>query len=128
MAQETEQLQLDRDVVSEGVRGVFQEPARGTYWLAEQDGRIVAVLLAVPEWSDWRNGTVLWMHSLYVIPEARQQGVFRKLYQHLKRQVEISDDLVGLRLYVDKRNKAAQEVYDRLGMTKEHYDLFEWLK
>ncbi|MHC4388645.1 MAG: GNAT family N-acetyltransferase, partial [Planctomycetota bacterium] len=68
------------------------------------------------------------MHSLYVIPKARQRGVFRKLYQHLKKQVELSDDLVGLRLYVDKRNKAAQEVYDRLGMTKEHYDLFEWLK
>jgi len=33
-----------------------------------------------------------------------------------------------VRLYVDKRNAAAQRVYERLGMTREHYDLFEWLK
>jgi RimJ/RimL family protein N-acetyltransferase len=29
---------------------------------------------------------------------------------------------------VDKRNKSAQEVYEKLGMSKEHYELFEWLK
>ena len=34
----------------------------------------------------------------------------------------------GLRLYVDKRNQAAARVYEKLGMTREHYDLFEWLE
>ncbi|GAG39026.1 unnamed protein product, partial [marine sediment metagenome] len=76
MAQETEGLGLDKTVVSRGVRGVFQEPARGTYWVAEEKGKVLGVLLAIPEWSDWRNATVLWIHSLYVIPEARGQGVF----------------------------------------------------
>ncbi len=128
MAQETEGLGLDRDVVSRGVRGVFQEPARGTYWVAEEKGEILGMLLAIPEWSDWRNGTVLWIHSLYVIPEARRRGVFKKLYLNLKKQVEQSPELMGLRLYVDKTNKPAQEVYERLGMNKEHYELYEWLK
>jgi len=31
MAQETEGLQLNRNVVSKGVRGVFEEPARRAY-------------------------------------------------------------------------------------------------
>jgi len=128
MAQETEGLRLDRNVVSKGVRGVFQEPARGTYWVAEEKGKILGVLLAIPEWSDWRNGTVLWIHSLYIIPEARRRGVFKKLYLNLKRQVEKSPKLRGLRLYVDKANKPAQKVYERLGMNKEHYELYEWLK
>jgi len=128
MARETEGLELDRRVVSEGVRGVFQEPARGTYWVAEEKGKILGVLLAIPEWSDWRNGTVIWIHSLYVIPQARGQGVFKKLYLNLKKQVERSPKLMGLRLYVDKRNKSAQEVYEKLSMSKEHYDLYEWLK
>ncbi len=128
MARETERLELDKTVVRKGVGGVFQEPARGTYWVAEEKDKVLAVLLAIPEWSDWRNATVLWIHSLYVIPEARGQGVFKKLYLNLKKQVEQSTELAGLRLYVDKQNKPAQEVYEKLGMSKHHYELYEWLK
>ncbi len=128
MAQETEGLELNRDVVSKGVCGVFQEPARGTYWVAEEKGEILGVLLAIPEWSDWRNGTVLWIHSLYVVPEARGRGVFKKLYLNLKKQVEQSPELVGLRLYVDRQNKSAQKIYEKLGMSRDHYELYEWLK
>jgi len=128
MARETEGLGLDKTVVSRGVHGVFQEPARGTYWVAEEKGNILGVLLAIPEWSDWRNATVLWIHSLYVIPEARGQGVFKKLYLNLEKQVKQSPQLAGIRLYVDKRNKLAQEVYEKMGMNKHHYELYEWLK
>jgi GNAT superfamily N-acetyltransferase len=128
MAQETEGLGLNKDVVSKGVRGVFQEPARGTYWVAEEKDRLLGVLLAIPEWSDWRNGTVLWIHSLYVVPRARGKGVFKKLYLNLKKQVKRSAELMGLRLYVDKRNKSAQKVYEKMGMSMEHYELYEWLK
>jgi len=110
MARETEGLGLDKPVGSRGVHGGFEEPARGTYWVAEEKGKVLGVLLAIPEWSDWRNATVLWIHSLYVIPEARGQGVFKKLYLNLEKQVEQSPDLAGIRLYVDKRNKSAQEV------------------
>ncbi len=128
MAQETERLELDRGVVNKGVRAVFRHPAHGSYWIAEENGEILGVLLAIPEWSDWRNGTVLWIHSLYVIPAARGRGVFKKLYLNLKEQVEESPELVGLRLYVDKKNKSAQKIYDNLGMNKDHYELYEWLK
>jgi GNAT superfamily N-acetyltransferase len=128
MAQETEGLGLNKDVVSKGVRGVFQEPARGTYWVAEEKDKLLGVLLAIPEWSDWRNGTVLWIHSLYVVPRARGKGVFKKLYLNLKKQVKRSAELMGLRLYVDKRNKSAQKVYEKMGMSMEHYELYEWLK
>jgi GNAT superfamily N-acetyltransferase len=128
MAEETEGLASDKDVVTKGARGVFEEPARGTYWVAEEDSEIVGVCLAIPEWSDWRNGTVLWIHSLYVVPEARGRGIFKKLYENLKKQVEQSEGLMGLRLYVDKKNRLAQEVYEKLGMSKDHYELYEWLK
>jgi GNAT superfamily N-acetyltransferase len=128
MAQETEGLGLDRDVVTKGVRGVFEEPARGTYWVAEEKDKILGVLLAIPEWSDWRNGIVLWIHSLYIVPEARMSGIFKKLYLNLKQQVMQSPELVGLRLYVDRQNESAKRVYDKLGMNKDHYELYEWLK
>jgi len=128
MAKETEGMDLNRDVVSKGVSGVFQESSRGTYWVVAEKGEVLGVLLAIPEWSDWRNGTVLWIHSLYVVPEARGRGVFKKLYLNLKEQVEKTPELVGLRLYVDKKNKSAQKIYEKLGMSKDHYELYEWLK
>ena len=134
MARETEGLELDPDTVVRGVAAVLADPAKGSYWLAERDGGdggnggIVGSLLTTFEWSDWRDGTVLWIQSVYVVPGERGRGVYRALYEHLKRRVEDDPDLKGLRLYVDKRNVAAQRVYERLGMTREHYELFEWLK
>ena len=128
MAFETEQMKLDPPTVEKGVSAVFDDPSKGKYWLAEVDGNVVASLLAIPEWSDWRNGTVLWIHSVYVPVAYRKKGVFKKLYSHLKTMVETSPELRGLRLYVDKSNTAAQDVYNSLGMSGEHYYLFEWMK
>jgi GNAT superfamily N-acetyltransferase len=128
MARETEALELDRPTVERGVAAVFADPDKGEYWLAEEDSRLLGGLLVTCEWSDWRNGSVLWVQSVYVLPEARGQGVYRRLYEHLKARVASAPDLRGIRLYVDRRNAAAQRVYGRLGMTREHYELFEWLK
>ena len=76
MAKEAEDLTLDRPTVEKGVQAVFDDPHKGAYWIAELDGEVAGCLLTVPEWSDWRNGTVLWIHSVYVIPSARRRGVF----------------------------------------------------
>ena len=127
LARETEDLRLDRAVVTDGVRAVVGDPAKGRYWLAEEEGETLGCLLTVPEWSDWRNGTVLWIHSLYVRPESRRRGVFRSLYAHLKRMVEADESLKGLRLYVNRRNAAAKKVYEAMGMDSRHYEMFEWL-
>lgn len=128
MAFETENMKLDPPTVELGVSAVFDDPSKGKYWLAEVNGEVVGCLLTVPEWSDWRNGTVLWIHSVYVHPDFRKHGVYRKLYSHLKEMVETSKELRGLRLYVDKTNDKAQKVYEALGMSGEHYHLYEWLK
>lgn len=128
MARETEGLELDPGLVDKGVRAVFADPAKGEYWVAESDRRVIASLLTTPEWSDWRAATVLWIQSVYVIPEERGRGVYRALYEHLRRRVESSPELAGIRLYVDRRNANARQVYEKLGMSREHYELFEWLK
>ncbi len=128
MAAETEGLALDPGRVERGVRAVFDDPGRGSYWVAEVEGLLVGCLLTTPEWSDWRAGWVLWIQSVFVIPEARGSGAFRALYETQRRQVESDPELCGLRLYVDRRNAGAARVYERMGMTREHYELFEWLK
>jgi ribosomal protein S18 acetylase RimI-like enzyme len=128
MAFETENMKLDPPTVEKGVTAVFDDPGKGKYWLAEVKSEVVGCLLTIPEWSDWRNGTVLWIHSVYVKPEFRQHGIYRQLYAHLKNTVDESKDLRGLRLYVDKTNLVAQKVYESLGMSGEHYHLYEWMK
>ncbi len=128
MAKETENLQLDESTLNLGVRAVFDDPSKGTYWIAEIDGETSGMLLTLPEWSDWRNGTVLWIHSVYVFPTLRGQAVFKTLYTQLKNRVASSPELRGLRLYVEQNNINAQKVYEAVGMTREHYFLYEWLK
>jgi GNAT superfamily N-acetyltransferase len=128
MARETESLELDRATLDRGVEAVFADPGKGAYWVAERDGGVVGSLLTTFEWSDWRDGVVLWIQSVYVTSEERGRGVYRALYEWVKRQVEESDRFKGIRLYVDRRNAAAQRVYERLGMSREHYELFEWMK
>ena len=128
MAKEAEDLTLDRPTVEKGVQAVFEDPHKGAYWIAELDGKVAGCLLTVPEWSDWRNGTVLWIHSVYVIPSARRRGVFRMMYETLKTMVEQSADLRGLRLYVERENERAQKTYHAMGMDGNHYKLFEWMR
>jgi ribosomal protein S18 acetylase RimI-like enzyme len=128
MALETENMKLDPPTVNLGVTAVMDDPSKGKYWLAEIDGEVAGCLLTVPEWSDWRNGTVLWIHSVYVPLKFRKNGVYRALYAHMQQLVSEAPDLRGLRLYVDKTNVQAQKVYETLGMSGEHYHLFEWMK
>ncbi len=128
MAKETEDLKLDNNTITQGVHAVFEDASKGTYYVAEDDGKVIASLMTTYEWSDWRNGCVLWIQSVYVLPEYRQKGVYKQMYEYLKQMVIKSDKYLGLRLYVDLTNERAQKVYTKLGMNGEHYKLFEWFK
>lgn len=128
MALETEELTLDRDILTRGVAALFDQPSLGRYFVAESEGRVIASLMITYEWSDWRNGMVWWIQSVYTVPEFRRRGVYAALYTHIRAQVEPDPDIRGIRLYVDTRNVAAQQVYARLGMEGEHYKVFEWMK
>jgi ribosomal protein S18 acetylase RimI-like enzyme len=128
MALETENLSLDRTVTARGVRAVFRDPSKGKYYVAVEAGTIAGCMLTTPEWSDWRNRTVLWIQSVYVLPQYRKKGVFRRLFELLLEEARKDNTIGGIRLYVDRSNKQAQSVYTRLGMDGEHYQVFEWMK
>ncbi len=128
MAHETERISLDAGKVEAGVQAVFDDPSKGTYYVAKDKGQVIACMLTTYEWSDWRNRTVLWIQSLYVVPAYRKQGVFKAMYENVKSMVNQSDKFGGIRLYVDKTNVNAQKVYDAIGMNGEHYQVFEWMK
>lgn len=128
MALETEDMQLDEAMLSKGVEAVLTDPQKGTYFVTEDEGEVIACLSITYEWSDWRNGMVWWIQSVYVSPSHRGKSVYGKMYQHLQEQVKADPALRGIRLYVDKRNRRAARVYEKYGMDGEHYQLYEWLK
>lgn len=128
MAQETEQLQLDREVCTKGVEAVLKDAHLGRYYVCEIDGAVVASTLITYEWSDWRNGVIWWIQSVYVVPSARKQGVYAGMYRHLQSLAKEDKKIRGIRLYVDRRNEPAQQVYTKLEMNGEHYQVFEWMK
>jgi len=128
MAMETESLTLNPAILRQGVKAVLDDESKGTYYVFEVDNRIISSLLITYEWSDWRNGTVMWIQSVYVLPQYRRRGVYRKMYSFLQNLVYDNPDLKGIRLYVDKTNTRAQATYWELGMNAEHYQTFEWMK
>ena len=127
MAWETEKLALSPETITTGVKAVFDNPIRGQYWVATDNDKTIASLLITNEWSDWRNMDIWWLQSVYVIPEFRRKGVFRKMYGHIKKEAE-KQNVAGLRLYVETNNAVAQKTYEAIGMKSEHYRLYEWLR
>jgi GNAT superfamily N-acetyltransferase len=125
LAQESEGKALDRAVLAAGVAAGLADPHKALYFLAEEGGEALGQVMLTTEWSDWRNGWIWWVQSVYVRQSARRQGVFRALYEHVHAQARADPGVVGLRLYVEQDNLAAQQTYQRLGMERTGYLVFE---
>jgi ribosomal protein S18 acetylase RimI-like enzyme len=129
MARETEAKELAPEVLRAGVAHFIERPQYGFYVVAEDAGEVVGSLMITYEWSDWRDGLFWWIQSVYVRPADRRRGVYRRLYEHVKRLAAADDSEVrGFRLYVEKENRVAQTTYERLGMAETHYLMYEELR
>jgi ribosomal protein S18 acetylase RimI-like enzyme len=127
MAHETEGKELDPARVGPGVAALLRDQSMGRYWVAEDHRELIAQMMVTYEWSDWRNGNIWWIQSVYVRPDRRRQGVFSSLYRHVKSLAEAAPGVIGLRLYVDADNLRAQRTYRALGMAKSDYLVMEEL-
>ena len=128
MALETEGKVLLPRVIGAGVRGLLRRPDSGFYTVAEREGEVIAALMVTREWSDWRNGDFWWIQSVYVRPEFRRRGVYRRLYRHLQAMAAKRRAVCGFRLYVERNNRRAQATYRASGMDRTDYLVFEQLK
>ncbi len=125
LAWETEHRRLNSARVQRGVVALLKDPAKGTYFVAEEKGAIIGQLLITPEWSDWRNGDFWWIQSVYVVPEFRRRGVFCALFSQVRKRAKSRRNICGLRLYVETANYRAQRTYRQLGMHSAPYKIFE---
>jgi ribosomal protein S18 acetylase RimI-like enzyme len=125
MARETEQLELDSGRLLTGVRAVLTDASKGFYLVAQINSRVAAQMMITFEWSDWRNGVFWWIQSVYVQPEFRRRGIFRRLYDEAAALAKAAGNVCGLRLYVETENRSAQRTYEQMGMHRTAYYVYE---
>jgi GNAT superfamily N-acetyltransferase len=127
LALETESKTLDPEVLARGVALAIAEPDRIRYWVATTtcSPRPVGQAAITREWSDWRNGWIWWLQSVFVTAPFRRKGVFRALYRHIHGVARSQPEVIGLRLYVEDANQRAQLTYQALGMKPGGYSVYE---
>jgi GNAT superfamily N-acetyltransferase len=125
LAGETEGKSLDPDVIGAGVRRGFSSPEMCRYFVAEADRRVIGTTMLTYELTDWRDGVIWWLQSVFIDPEFRRHGVFRAIYRHIENLARQHPDVRGLRLYVHRDNARAMQTYEALGMEKAGYELYE---
>lgn len=124
MAMESEDTTLDNDKLTKGVTAAINDESKGIYLVARAESKAIGSLMLTREWSDWNNQWYWWIQSVYVMPEYRKKGVYKAMYATLKEMAKESG-VSQIRLYADRTNLSAQQVYRRLGMKESHYLMFE---
>ncbi|MEE8486613.1 MAG: GNAT family N-acetyltransferase [Gemmatimonadota bacterium] len=124
LARETEGRVLDRATLKAGVARMLSDPARGRYFVAEDEGEIVGQLAVTVEWSDWRNAEIWWIQSVYIARNHRRRGIYGQLHLTV-RDMARAARVAGLRLYVEQDNQGARTTYESLDMRPSSYVLYE---
>ena len=124
LAEETEDLLLDKDVLREGIEHALKRK-ECHYFVAVIGEKVVGQTMITYEWSDWRNGIIWWIQSVYVLPAHRKQGIFRILFKHIENLAKVNTQVKALRLYVMHNNYVGQDTYQSLGMNDSGYIVFE---
>ncbi len=128
LAKETEDKELELDILMKGVINLILDSTKGQYYVYEVDNKVVGQIMHTYEWSDWRNGNFLWVQSVYINKEYRRQGIFKALYSHVRNIADNNEDIVGIRLYVEKENISAKSTYKSLEMVECEYHMYEYEK
>ncbi|MBO7317456.1 MAG: GNAT family N-acetyltransferase [Bacteroidales bacterium] len=124
MAMESEGYELAQEKILQGVTAAMNDSNKGQYLIARVEGIAVGSLMLTREWSDWNNNWYWWVQSVYVLPAYRGRGIYKAMYEHVKEMAR-TNGVKQVRLYVDKGNTPAQEVYKKLGMQECHYYMYE---
>jgi GNAT superfamily N-acetyltransferase len=124
LAKETEDMQLNLETLALGISNALDKD-ECHYYIAELNGHVVGQTMITYEWSDWRNGILWWIQSVYVSPEQRGKGVFRALFNHVEQLAKKHPDVKALRLYVMQNNLSGKNTYSALGMNDSGYVVYE---
>jgi ribosomal protein S18 acetylase RimI-like enzyme len=125
LAEESEGKRLDSEIIGRGVKRALATPSLCQYYIAEHQGKVVGQTMITYEITDWRDGIAYWIQSVYVAQSHRGRGVFRSIYEHICEEARKAGDVRLIRLYVEVENEAAIATYEKLGLYRADYHMYE---
>ena len=125
LAWDSEGKRLDLEVLRRGVERVLATPTLGRYLVAEAQGQVIGQTMLTYELTDWRDGIIYWLQSVYIVSEQRRRGVFSQLYLAVQTIARQDPAARGLRLYVEHENTGAASAYEALGMKRSPFYFYE---
>ena len=126
IAKETENKNVDDSLVKLGIESVLKDSKKGiTFVACDKDKVIGCFMINGKEWSEWRNGFILWLTGTYTHPDYRRMGVRKVLYEHAKNWARSQPDVKGIRGYRHKSNNAIHSAAITGGMQETEYRINE---
>ena len=109
MAMETENKQLNRELVKQAVQRITTNPKWGFYLMAwdenDPEKKLVGTtLLTILDMNVALGGLIYMINSVYVCPEGRRKGIFRALYNSVVEAARADPMAKCVRLYVEHDN------------------------
>jgi GNAT superfamily N-acetyltransferase len=124
LARETEDIHIKYEESLAGTTSLIDNREKGFYLIAEEDQEIIGQMLVTFEWSDWRNKNIWWIHRIFVKEKWRKKDVFKQLINELKRR-SFEENVFAIRLYVSPENRDAINTYEKIGMEKAPFLIYQ---
>ena len=110
----------DHPVPEEHFQQTFSEALKGSpiargWIILDNQKQAVGYFLASLTWSNEYGGKVAWLEELYLKPEARQQGLGRRVLEATMLELKSQEQVKAFRLEVTKANESVIKLYRQLG-------------
>jgi GNAT superfamily N-acetyltransferase len=128
MALETEGKNLDQSRVKESVKKLIDMPSYGHYVMIVDNIKKIfcGMNMVTYEYNFNFDKTILWLQSVFIAEDYRMKGLFRKLLAANENFVKGKENFKPIiKLYMEKNNYKAEQVYDKLGFINTNEVLYE---
>ena len=128
MAHETEGKSLDKSRVTESIQRLINLPTYGHYlFIIDNFKKLFCGMNMVTYEYDFNNDkTVMWLQSVFISENYRMKGLFRKLLAANENFVKGKANFKqSIKLYMEKNNYKAEQVYFKLGFKTTNEVLYE---
>lgn len=99
------------------LRALRREPSRGRAVVLETESQMSGYALLIAFWSNELGGNICEVDELFVVPERRNLGHGKSLFEAILQGGVWPTPIVGLALGVTPGNARARRFYERLGFT-----------
>lgn len=126
MAKETENKNLDKVKVKLAIDKLKKNSNLGHYVVISDNDKYCGMNMVTFEYNVHENKRVLWLQSVFIDENYRNKGLFRKLLKENENFANDKEDFAKVvKLYMEKNNTKAEQVYLKLGFKAKDLVLYE---